>query len=178
MLLFRPESAVVEEPTGFLNPTYMCSALDRDDLAVDIDGSVYGCGMLVDSVGSARSPLLTGLVAGARCGEIGAGMVPLAPVVPAILQKDAKYSTYGRCVECVHLPRCTVCPVAIGSQTGCDDPHRVPDFICAFNSTILKSKDEFLAQANLWRTRLNPDMILEQMRPWLAWMEAADQEAV
>ena len=45
--------------------------------------------------------------------------------------------------ECRYLGTCGVCPVSIGHQPGNTDPHRIPDFQCAYNLVSLKYRERF-----------------------------------
>ena len=47
--------------------------------------------------------------------------------------------------EVAYLTECMVCPVSIGHIPGNRDPHRVPDFPCAFNLVMLGARDRFQA---------------------------------
>ena len=57
--------------------------------------------------------------------------------------KQLKRSSYGSCRDCRFLATCSVCPTAIGHIPGNADPHRVPDFLCAFNLVSLKHRALF-----------------------------------
>ena len=59
--------------------------------------------------------------------------------------KELKYSSYGKCCECPYLEHCSVCPMSIAYLPGNTDPHRVPDFVCAFNRVALEHRDRFWA---------------------------------
>jgi hypothetical protein len=56
---------------------------------------------------------------------------------------------------------------------GNEDPHRVPDFICAFNSVALRKRDEFPAVDPQWQMLHNPDVLYAKMRPWLDEAESS-----
>jgi hypothetical protein len=77
--------------------------------------------------------------------------------------KQDMYSTYGRCGECRFLSECSLCPVSIGHQPGNTDPHRIPDFQCAYNLVSLKYRERFPFQASA-RERLVEGPIPERLR--------------
>ncbi len=174
LLLFRPDpwERAVSAGSG-----KMCGALDGAELTIDVDGRIYGCGAFAASVHGAVPPILQAFVENMKVGDLGAldcqeccQDFPVSnPAANLLLCKEEQYSSYGRCGECPDLARCTVCPLSIGYLEGNEDPRRVPDFICAFNSIALKFRDQFMSRAEVWRTSFNPDLIHDQMRPWLEW---------
>jgi hypothetical protein len=62
--------------------------------------------------------------------------------------KQAKHSAYGRCGDCAYLGVCSVCPVSIANVPGNRDPHRIPDFACAYNLVALRNRDRFWEDLN------------------------------
>ena len=57
--------------------------------------------------------------------------------------KEKKYSSFRKCGTCEYFEDCSVCPVSIGYDPENADPHRVPDFMCAFNMAKLKYRKQF-----------------------------------
>jgi len=181
LLLLRPASAeqntakVSAEQNTSTEFMDICGALDRSFFTVDVDGQLYGCAAFTASTQPASAGLLQDFQRACRRGQLRADsglakhdrqMTPDS-TVRALLSQKNKYSSYGQCTDCAYSARCSVCPLAIGSWDDNQDPQRVPDFICAFNSTVLKYRERFLERACEWRTRLNSDLLLDQMRPWL-----------
>jgi hypothetical protein len=58
---------------------------------------------------------------------------------------EKKHSSYARCGECRYMETCAVCPVTIGNIPGNTDPHRIPDFQCAYNLVFHKYRERFPA---------------------------------
>ncbi len=129
----------------------MCSLILGKTLAVDADGQGYGCALLAESYQEFPSNLLRSRLAPLRMGDVRgpgfseryAALREAAHKAEIFDQKERKYSSYGSCAECECLSECFVCPVSIGYESGNTDPHRVPDFICAFNRVAHKYRKRF-----------------------------------
>ncbi len=129
----------------------MCGVGQGETPAVDVDGQVHGCLMFVDSYQTFPTEFLRTRLDAMRMGGLRDPQLPrrmaaypAAARAAAIFDdKQDKYSSYGRCGECRFLGSCTVCPVSIGHQPGNTDPHRVPDFQCAYNLVSLKYRERF-----------------------------------
>ena len=57
-----------------------------------------------------------------------------------------RHSLHGRCVACPHQAECMACPISVLSEPEWDDVQRVPDYICAFNWTLMSLRKEFPIQ--------------------------------
>ncbi|NNE07563.1 MAG: hypothetical protein HKN20_03265 [Gemmatimonadetes bacterium] len=79
-------------------------------------------------------------------------------------RKRAKYSSYGKCGDCVYRSRCSICPVSIGNEPGNEDPQRVPDFGCAFYLSSLRHADLFHAASRPYRPLGEPPAISPGMK--------------
>jgi hypothetical protein len=129
----------------------MCNAPTGRTLVVDVDGQVYGCPMFAESYQKIVSRLLESSLAPLRIGHLlhsdfaarRAAYPAAARKVPIFYGRLRKYSSYGRCEACPYVDTCTVCPVSIAGDPANRDPHRVPDFICAFNRAALKYREMF-----------------------------------
>jgi len=129
----------------------MCVLASGRRLAVDVDGQVYGCASLVESYQEFPSDLLRSCVAPLRLGDLHdpgfekrRASFPEAVSSSALFyHKGKKHSSYGRCSECPYFGPCSVCPMSIGYDPHNTDPHRVPDFICAFNRIALGYRSRF-----------------------------------
>ena len=150
LLLFGPPGKTSHAKRG----RAMCAALQGRNLAVDVDGQVYGCTLCVESVQEFRSPLIQRLRQTLKIGQLDRTF----PIryrkfledehhEDLLLHREKKYSSYGRCAKCRYLADCTICPVSIALIPGNTDPHRVPDFPCAFNRVALKYRRLFVSQA-------------------------------
>lgn len=146
--LFRKTAADNRRPDA---DDAMCSVTGGKNLTVDVDGRVYGCVMLAESYQTFPSSFLQMRLAPLRMGKLqDSGFDERYAAFPKAVRgaeifhyKRDKYSSYGRCRTCRYRNHCSVCPVSIGCDPGNDDPHRVPDFICAFNRVALKYRDRF-----------------------------------
>ncbi len=132
-------------------PIPMCRMGQLTQLTVDVDGALCECPLLAPSVadlgsgrprfplprlalGTIRSPELEAHAASYRVALSGTGLFD---------DRRAKYSGFGRCAECRHLGRCAVCPMSIAMTPGNADPHRIPDFQCAFYRAALGHAERF-----------------------------------
>ena len=129
----------------------MCGVGTGDQLAVDVDGQTHGCLTFSESYQTFPTTFLRSRVEALRLGDVRdinfkgrLKAFPLAVKAAEIFDhKERKYSSYGRCGECRYLAECTVCPMSLGRTEGADDPHRIPDFMCAFNLVSLKYRSRF-----------------------------------
>jgi MoaA/NifB/PqqE/SkfB family radical SAM enzyme len=148
LLLFRPNGAAGHDrrPEGAL-----CRGPTGQNLAVDVDGQVHGCAAFIESYQKVSSPFLRSRVASIRMGDYRApefakrlAAYPEAARRTGIFHdKRSKHSSFGRCGECRFVDACSVCPASIGHIPGNTDPHRVPDFVCAFNLVALSWRERF-----------------------------------
>ena len=107
----------------------MCAAIQGRNLAVDVDGQVYGCALCVESVQEFRSPLIQRLRQTLKIGQLNRGFpiryrkfLEEALHEDLLLHREGKYSSYGRCAQCRYLADCTVCPLSIAHIPGNTDP--------------------------------------------------------
>jgi sulfatase maturation enzyme AslB (radical SAM superfamily) len=149
-VLFRRNHASVHHPQGLS----MCGVGRGETPAVDVDGQVHGCVMFAESYQLFPTAFLKTRLESIKMGDLRApdfaGRFEAYPEAAEKAQifdnKQDKYSSYGRCGECRFLSTCTVCPVSIGHQPGNTDPHRIPDFLCAYNLASLKYRERFPRQ--------------------------------
>lgn len=132
----------------------MCEIVDSNSWAVDVDGRVSGCTLFAASIQEFGSPLLrecrrvlslghaTDTDLHTRCEAFPDAVGRL----PIFSEKEKKYSSYRRCADCRFFAACVTCPASIGFADGNADPHRVPDYYCAFNYASLASRDGFPVQ--------------------------------
>ena len=132
----------------------ICGAPSGRALAVDVDGQVHGCAVFVESYQTFPVPFFRSRIESLRLGDFRApgfserlARYPEAARATEIFHgKREKYSSYGRCGDCRYLDACMICPSAIGRIPGNTDPHRIPDFPCAYNLVSLKYREKFPAQ--------------------------------
>ena len=152
-LLFRKERKDSQQP---ITERDMCGVMKGKSVVVDVDGQVYGCVLFAESYQKFRSSLLKTCLGPLKMGDLRdpdfwqrrAAFPKAARKAEIFDHKGKKYSSYGRCGKCRYIGRCSVCPVSIGYDTKNTDPHRVPDFICAFNMVALKYRDLFPCMSN------------------------------
>jgi sulfatase maturation enzyme AslB (radical SAM superfamily) len=129
----------------------MCGVGSGSQLAVDVDGQAHGCLTFVESYQTFPTTFLRSRVEAMRLGDVRdinfkyrLKAYPAAVEAAQIFHhKEEKHSSYGKCAECRYLADCSVCPMSIGRAEGQNDPHLVPDFICAFNLVSLKYRTRF-----------------------------------
>ena len=121
-------------PQGFF-----CGAGYGKGLCVDTEGAVWTCPLFASSL-QALPPLAREVSRATRLGHIGdkdlLGRLVSLPdrtaALPLLTGRGEKYSSHGRCMDCEFHEECFVCPAAVSHAPGETDPHRVPDFQCAF----------------------------------------------
>jgi sulfatase maturation enzyme AslB (radical SAM superfamily) len=129
----------------------MCGVMRGEEPAVDVDGQVHGCATFVPSFQRFRSRFLRDRIDDMSIGDLRAPdfqeryqrFADAAERAGIFHHKEEKHSEYGRCGDCKYLASCSICPMSIGNLPGNEDPHRVPDFACAFNLVALKHRDLF-----------------------------------
>ncbi len=132
----------------------MCGAPSGRALAIDVDGAVHGCAVFVESYQRFTNPFLRAGVESIRLGDFRApdfadrlARYPAAARALRIFHdKPSKHSSYGECQRCRFVEQCSICPASIGHIPGNSDPHRVPDFACAYNLVSLAYRERFPAQ--------------------------------
>jgi sulfatase maturation enzyme AslB (radical SAM superfamily) len=150
LLFRRTHTPSVHDPQGL----GMCGVGRGETPAVDVDGQVHGCVMFAESYQVFPTAFLKTRLESMKMGDLRApdfaarfAAYPKAAEAAQVFDnKQDKYSSYARCGECRFLSTCTVCPVSIGHQPGNTDPHRIPDFLCAYNLVSLKYRERFPRQ--------------------------------
>jgi len=133
----------------------MCGLGRGGSITVDVDGEVSACPVLVRSCQTFSAPGLRRFVEPLRIGrldapDLGGRLARFRAEVrrsPLFMQRERKRTAQRRCAACRYRASCHVCPVAI-AHAG-DDPHLVPEFLCAFNRVSLKYKERFPPQFDL-----------------------------
>jgi sulfatase maturation enzyme AslB (radical SAM superfamily) len=122
----------------------MCGAGRGGSITVDVDGEISACPLLARSYQTFSAPGLRRWVEPLRIGsleapDLGGRLDRFRAEVrrsPLFMQRERKRTARRRCADCRYRASCRVCPVAI-AHAG-DDPHLVPEFLCAFNRLTLK----------------------------------------
>jgi sulfatase maturation enzyme AslB (radical SAM superfamily) len=146
---FQTSNPTAPPDTG---PPAMCKAADTDELALDVDGRLFRCVMLVDSYQTFPEGTLRRNLERLRLGNLGDPDLdrrfdeyPAAVSAAEIFaNKQEKYSSYRECGSCRFLHQCSICPISICHIPGNTDPNRVPDLPCAVNLVMLAARDLFL----------------------------------
>jgi sulfatase maturation enzyme AslB (radical SAM superfamily) len=129
----------------------MCGVGSGTQIAVDVDGTTHGCAMFARSFQKYPSPFFRERIQEMEMGDVrGEALGERLVVYPEKVRaaeffddKQLKRSSYGECGTCRFLATCNVCPASIGHIPGNTDPHRVPDFLCAYNLISLKHRALF-----------------------------------
>lgn len=129
----------------------MCGVGQGETLTVDVDGQVHGCMTFATSMQKLPSEFLRTRLDAMKMGDVRdpafagrLGAYPEAARRAEIFNhKELKHSSYGVCRDCRYFDECGVCPASIGHIPGNTDPHRVPDFLCAFNLVALEYRRRF-----------------------------------
>jgi sulfatase maturation enzyme AslB (radical SAM superfamily) len=130
---------------------HICVAMTGKSLVVDVDGEVYGCVLFAESYQEFTSEFLRSRLTSLRMGGLRAGKfqdrrVAYGEAIKStdiFREREKSYSSYGKCADCQYFDNCSVCPVSIGYDPDNADPHRIPDFICAFNQVAFKYRELF-----------------------------------
>jgi hypothetical protein len=57
-----------------------------------------------------------------------------------------RHSLHGPCIRCPRRRDCKACPVAVLSEPAHEDTQRIPDYLCAFNWTLMGLRKRFPIQ--------------------------------
>jgi uncharacterized protein len=132
----------------------VCGAALPGRVTIDVDGEAYACPMLAESSQRFANPGLAAIVRPMRLGRVSS---PGFWVRLAALPEQARatglfhigprrHSLHGQCIRCPHCRDCKACPVAVLSEPGHDDAQRIPDYLCAFNWTLMGLRKRFPVQ--------------------------------
>ena len=123
----------------------ICGAAGSGSMTVDVDGEVYACPMLAESRQRFANARLAAAVQPMRIGHVASrAFWRRLDALPARAEErglfhigPGRHSRHGQCIRCPHHLECKACPVAVLSEPAHDDAQRVPDYLCAFNWTLL-----------------------------------------
>jgi radical SAM protein with 4Fe4S-binding SPASM domain len=136
LLLLRPGA-----PPSACSP--LCGAAHALQPAVDVDGRIYGCALLVEPLLARAAPWMRAEMQRLAIGSIDD--LALERRVEEFKSRAARSPLLGarddrgRCAECEWAAICAVCPVAAGLLG------RLPDFTCDFARAALRARARFLA---------------------------------
>ena len=74
------------------------------------------------------------------------------------------------------MTTCAICPVSIGHQPGNTDPHRIPDFLCAYNLVSLKYREKFPRQPDVRDILMGHAKIPSLMQKLEMFVDSSDDE--
>jgi sulfatase maturation enzyme AslB (radical SAM superfamily) len=154
LLLLRGGSSRAEEHPWRRN---LCGVVHAKTPAVDVDGHVYGCALLVEPMLTSDSSwfreelrrLRIGHLADPAFAERFEAWAQNAYRSRLLGCREVKRSSYGRCEDCRYAHECSICPASIGlMKEGADrkqavDPNRIPDYPCAFTQVSLRARERF-----------------------------------
>lgn len=132
-----------------------CVAATGRDLAVDVDGEVYPCALLIRSCQRVARPALDRRLAAMSLGPVTdlqrieqrrAALPDAARAAGIFVSQSRKRSRLGVCATCRHAAVCFVCPMACARNPDSAEANRIPDFQCAFNQVALKYRRRFPVQ--------------------------------
>ncbi len=126
----------------------VCDGATGERIAVDVDGRVYGCAVLAESYQTIPSGALGERLRAMRVGGLLDrsfrrhldGLPSAARAAGMFHAKERKHSYRGRCGDCRFVASCRICPVGSLLIPGNSDPHRLPDYSCAFNFAALRER--------------------------------------
>jgi uncharacterized protein len=132
----------------------VCGAALPGRVTIDVDGEAYACPMLAESSQRFANPGLAAIVRPMRMGSVSsagfwerlAGLPEQARTTGLFHIGPRRHSLHGQCIRCRHCRDCKACPVAVLSEPGHDDAQRIPDYLCAFNWTLMGLRKRFPAQ--------------------------------
>jgi uncharacterized protein len=150
-LLFLRGGATPSTPPPECGPT--CGAAPALQPAVDVDGRVYPCALLIAPMLSTAAPWLRDEARRLCIGDVSdpelefrrEAFVAGAADAPLLTGRERRHSGRARCAACAWLGSCGVCPVAGAWTSRSDDPDRVPDFLCAFARQAVSAQQRFTA---------------------------------
>jgi len=150
--LFRKTAAA---PKKSPESDLACVAAIGRDLAVDVDGEVYPCALLIRSCQRVARPPLDRRLAAMSLGPVTAldglqrrrACLPHAALAAGVFRPQSrKRSRFGVCAACRHAAVCFVCPIACAKNPDSADANRIPDFQCAFNWIAMEYRRRFPIQ--------------------------------
>ena len=150
--LFRKTTAA---PKKSPKSDLACVAAIGRDLAVDVDGQVYPCALLIRSCQRVARPPLDRRLAAMSLGPVTdleglqrrRARLPQAALAAGIFgPQSRKRSSAGACAACRHAAVCFVCPIACAKNPDSAYTDRIPEFQCAFNRVALEYRRRFPMQ--------------------------------
>jgi sulfatase maturation enzyme AslB (radical SAM superfamily) len=132
----------------------VCGAAAGGSVTVDVDGQVYACPMLAESSQRFANPGLAAIVQSMRMGSVSSpafwqqlAALPGRARATGIFQVGPRrHSLHGQCIRCPYVRECHACPIAALSEPDHDSAQRIPDYLCAFNWTLMGLRRRFPAQ--------------------------------
>ena len=150
--LFRKTAAA---PKKVPESDLACVAATGRDLAVDVDGEVYPCTLLIRSCQTVARPALARRLAAMSLGPVTdvQGLLERRAQLPDAARaarifgpQSRKRSGLERCAACRCAAACFVCPIACAKNPNSAAENRIPDFQCAFNRIALEYRRRFPIQ--------------------------------
>lgn len=141
-----------------------CGAGRGDALAIDVDGRVTACNMLVSSYGALPDTPLGTRLAALQIGylgdpDLGRRLAEYPARARATGLFDPMSRRHNSCRRCPARQECLLCPAAVAAVPDNDDPHAIPPLPCAFNRIVAKHRALFPVQpsvADIVKGRASP----------------------
>jgi sulfatase maturation enzyme AslB (radical SAM superfamily) len=132
----------------------VCGAADSTSVTIDTDGQAFACPMLNESSQRFANPRLAAVVQPMRMGGVSspafwerlAALPERARATGIFHVGPRRHSLHGQCIRCPYFRECKACPLAVLSEPAHDDAQRIPDYLCAFNWTLLGLRKKFPVQ--------------------------------
>ena len=80
-------------------------------------------------------------------GRAGVPLVSALRGEPRAAGPERRTKQTRSCIRCPHRRDCKACPVAVLSEPAHEDAQRIPDYLCAFNWTLMGLRKRFPVQA-------------------------------
>ena len=150
--LFRKRGPAPRKPA---RSTLACVAATGRDLAVDVDGEVYPCALLIRSCQTVARPALAHRLAAMSLGPVTdlQGLLQRRAQLPDAARAARIFGPQSRkrtgldcCAVCRYAAACFVCPIACAKNPESASADRIPDFQCAFNRIALEYRRRFPIQ--------------------------------
>ncbi len=132
------------------NGPFLCGAGYGQGLCVDTEGTVWTCPLFASSLQD-LPPLAREVSRATRLGRIAdedlwerlVALPERTSGLPLLTRRTEKRSGHGRCIDCEFCEECFICPAAASHDPGNADPHRIPDFHCAFVRATAEARRAF-----------------------------------
>jgi uncharacterized protein len=132
----------------------VCGAAACGSVTIDVDGEAYACPMFAESSQKFANQRLAPAIEPMRMGHVAdaefwrrLAELPARARATGMFHFDAgRHSLHGDCARCRYRSDCRACPLSVLAEPGGDDVRRIPDYLCAFNWTLMGLRARFPRQ--------------------------------